>query len=166
LRPIGVRTRAEATIPRVRSWLTRPVHAHSRTLAPQCTPAHARRSTTARAPRRAYKAALGLGRTSPRALKSCPSQSSPDFASSTPRHRPPSPPEPRPPWLAPSSHFQAAPATRLASLIAREAFQALRPGRTSPETRDRPRQTSVARGRAKTEQSGETFSNSSCTYLP
>jgi hypothetical protein len=62
--------------------------------------------------------------------------------------RPPSPPEPRPPRPAPPSHFQVAPVTRLASLVAREAFQVLGPSRTSPETRDRPRQTSVARGRA------------------
>jgi hypothetical protein len=68
LRPIGIRTRAEATVPRVRPWLTRPVHASSRTRAPQCTPARARRSTTARAPRCAYKVAQGLGCTSPRAL--------------------------------------------------------------------------------------------------
>jgi hypothetical protein len=103
---------------------------------------------TARAPRRAYTAAPGLGRTSPRAIKSCPSQSLPDFASSTPRHHPPSPPEPRPPWPAPSSHFQVAPATRLASPITREAFQVLGAGRTSPETRDRPRRTLVTRLRA------------------
>jgi hypothetical protein len=68
LRPIGVRTRAEATVPRVRPWLTRPVHYSSRTRVLQCTPARARRSTTARAPCHAYKAALGLDRTSPRAL--------------------------------------------------------------------------------------------------
>jgi hypothetical protein len=68
LRPIGVRTQAEATVPRVRPWLTRPVHASSRTHAPQCTPARARCSMTARAPRRAYKAAQGLGRTSLHAL--------------------------------------------------------------------------------------------------
>jgi hypothetical protein len=66
--PIGVRTRAEATVPRVRPWLTRSVHASSITHAPQCTPARTRRSTTACAPRRAYKVAQGLGRTSPRAL--------------------------------------------------------------------------------------------------
>jgi hypothetical protein len=59
----------------------------------------------------------------------------------------PSPPEPRPLLPAPPSHFQAAPVTRLASPVAREAFQVLGPGRTSPETRDRPRRTLVARGR-------------------
>jgi hypothetical protein len=90
LRPIGVRTWAEATVPRVRPWLTPPVHARSRTLAPQRTPARARRSTAARAPCRAYKEALSLGHPSPRAHKSCPSQRSPEFAPSTPRHRPPS----------------------------------------------------------------------------
>jgi hypothetical protein len=90
LRPIGVRTWAEATIPRVRPWLTPLVHARSRTRAPERPPAHARRSTAAWAPRHAYKAALSLGHPSPRAHKSCPSQRSPEFAPSTPRHRPPS----------------------------------------------------------------------------
>jgi hypothetical protein len=60
----------------------------------------------------------------------------------------PSPPKPRPPRPAPSSHFQAAPVTRLASPVAREAFQVLRPSRASPETQDRPRRTSVARSRS------------------
>jgi hypothetical protein len=91
----------------------------------------------------------GLGHTSPRALRHCLSRSSPDFASSTPRHRPPSLPKPRPPWPAPSSHYQATPAARLASQIARKAFQAFGPDRTSPETRDRLRRTSVARGSAR-----------------
>jgi hypothetical protein len=62
--------------------------------------------------------------------------------------RPPSPPEPRPPRPSPSSHIQVAPVTRLASPVAREAFQVLGPGRTSPETQDRPRRTSIARGHA------------------
>jgi hypothetical protein len=66
--PIGVRTWAEATAPRLRPRLTRPVHASSRTRAQLCTPTRHCRSTTARAPRRAYKAAQCLGRTSPRAL--------------------------------------------------------------------------------------------------
>jgi hypothetical protein len=90
LRPIGVRTWAEATVPRVRPWLTPLVHARSRTRAPQRPPARARRSTAACAPRRAYKAAPSLGHPSPRAHKSCPSQRSPEFAPSTLRHRPPS----------------------------------------------------------------------------
>jgi hypothetical protein len=68
LRPIGVRTRAEATTPRVRPRLTCLVRASSCTRAQPCTPTRPRRSTTAHAPRRAYKAAQGLGRTSPRAL--------------------------------------------------------------------------------------------------
>jgi hypothetical protein len=67
-----------------------PVHAYSRTRAPQCTPARARRSTAARASCRAYNAARSLGHTSPHAHKSCLSQRSPEFAPSTPRHRPPS----------------------------------------------------------------------------
>ena len=80
--------------------------------------------------------------------------------------RPPSLLEPRPPRPAPSSHFQATPVTRLASLVALEAFQVLRPGRASPETQDRPRRTLVARSRALTEQSGEPFSNYSHACLP
>jgi hypothetical protein len=99
-------------------------------------------------PRRAYKAAQGLSRTSPRALRPCLSCSSPDFASSTPRHRPPPLPKPRPPRTARSSRVQVAPASQLASPVTREAFQVLGPDRTSPETQDHPRRTSVARGRA------------------
>jgi hypothetical protein len=147
LRPIGVRTWVEATVPRVRPWLTPLVHTHSRTRAPQRPPACARRSTAARAPCRAYKAAPSLGHTSPHAHKSCPSQRSPEFAPSTP-------------WPAPSSRVQAAPTTRLASPLAREAFQVLGPGRTSPEARERPRRTLVARRRVWTELSGKPFSNS------
>jgi hypothetical protein len=55
--------------------------------------------------------------------------------------------KPRPPWPARSSRVQVAPASRLASQVTREAFQALRPDRTSPETQDHPCRTSVARGR-------------------
>jgi hypothetical protein len=104
LRLIDVRTGAEATVPRVRLWLTPSVHARSRTRAPQCTPACAHRSTVTRAPRRAYKAAPSLGHTSPRAHKSCPSQRSPELASSTPRHRPPS-------FLSLGHHGQLPPVT-------------------------------------------------------
>jgi hypothetical protein len=50
--------------------------------------------------------------------------------------------------------------------VAREAFQALGPGRTSPEARDRLHRTSVARLRAWTKLSGEPFFNSSRTPLP
>jgi hypothetical protein len=49
--------------------------------------------------------------------------------------RPPSLPEPRPPRPAPSSHFQAAPVTRLASPVAREAFKSSDPA----EPHQRPR---------------------------
>jgi hypothetical protein len=90
LHPIGIRTWAEATVPRVRPWLTPLVHARSRTRAPERPRARARRFMAARAPRRAYKAAPSLGHTSPRAHKSCPSQRSPEFAPRAPRHRPPS----------------------------------------------------------------------------
>jgi hypothetical protein len=90
LRPIGVITWAEATVPRVRPWLTPLVHARSRTRAPQPLPVRARRSTAGCAPRRAYKAAPSLDHPSPRAHKSSPSQRSPEFAPSTPHHCPPS----------------------------------------------------------------------------
>jgi hypothetical protein len=56
--------------------------------------------------------------------------------------------KPWPPRLACSSRVQVAPAPRLALLVAREAFQALGSGRTSQETQDHPRRTSVARLRA------------------
>jgi hypothetical protein len=62
--------------------------------------------------------------------------------------RPPPLPKPRPPRPARSTRVQVAPAPRLASPVAREAFQALGPGRTSPETQDHLRRTSVARLRA------------------
>jgi hypothetical protein len=47
--------------------------------------------------------------------------------------RPPPLPKPRPPRPARSCRVQVAPAPRLASPVAREAFQALGPGRTSPD---------------------------------
>jgi hypothetical protein len=53
--------------------------------------------------------------------------------------RPPPMPKPRPPRPARSSHVQVALAPRLASPVARGAFQALGPGRTSLETQDHPR---------------------------
>jgi hypothetical protein len=61
---------------------------------------------------------------------------------------PPPLPKPRPPQPACSSRVQVVPAPRLAFPVAREAFQALGPSRTSPETQDHPRRTSVARLRA------------------
>jgi hypothetical protein len=72
----------------------------------------------------------------------------PSLSSARALLRPPSLPKPRPPWPVHFSRVQAAPVPRLALPVAREAFQALGPGRTSPETQDRPRRTSVARGRA------------------
>jgi hypothetical protein len=165
LRPIDVRTWAEATVPRVRPWLTPPVHARSCTRAPQRTPTRARRSTAARATRRAYKAA------EPRPYLPARSQVLPEpkITGIRPEHAAPPPAklsEPRPPWPAPSSRVQAAPTPRLASPLAREAFQLLGPDRTSPEARDRPRRTLVARRRAWTELSGKPFSNSLHPRLP
>jgi hypothetical protein len=61
---------------------------------------------------------------------------------------------------------QAAPHLRLALPLAREAFQVLGPGRTSPEARDHPRRTSVARRRAWIELSSKPFSNSLHPRLP
>jgi hypothetical protein len=134
--------------------------------ASQCTLARACRSTAARAPCRAYKVAPSLGHSSPRALKTCPSQRSPEITPSTSRHRPPSfqsfsrrgQPTPVTP--------QVATALRLAPPVAREALQALGPGRTSPEARDHPRRTSVARLHTWTELSGKPLSNSSHPCLP
>jgi hypothetical protein len=48
----------------------------------------------------------------------------------------------------------------------REAFQVLGPGRTSPEARDHPGRTSIARRRACMELSGKPFSNSLHPRLP
>jgi hypothetical protein len=80
---------------------------------------------------RAYKVSPGMPHLTP--------------CSPSPAIRPPLPPEPQPPWPAHSSHFQAAPAARLASPLACEAFPALGLGRTSPEGQDRPHRTSAAR---------------------
>jgi hypothetical protein len=60
---------------------------------------------------------------------------------------------------------QVKPVLRLAPPVPREAFQALGPGRTSPEARDRPHWTSVFRRRAWTELTGESLSNSLHPYL-
>jgi hypothetical protein len=79
--------------------------------------------------------------------------------------RPPPLPKPRPPRPAHSNRVQVVSASRLASPVTREAFQALGPGRTSPETQDHPHWTSFARLPAKTEQSGESFSDSLHTRL-
>jgi hypothetical protein len=57
------------------------------------------------------------------------------------------------------------PVLRLAPPVTREAFQALGPGRTSPEARDRPYRTSVFRRRAWTELTGESPPNSLHPYL-
>jgi hypothetical protein len=78
---------------------------------------------------------------------------------------PPLPPEPRPPWPAHSSHPRVKLVLRLALPVAREARQALGPGRTSPEARDRPHRTSVFCRRAWTELSSESPTNSLRPYL-
>jgi hypothetical protein len=92
-----------------------------------------------------------------------------EITGNRPEHAAPPPAklsEPRPPWPALSSRVQVAPALRLAPPLAHEAFQALGPSRTSPEARDHPHRTSVARPRAWTGHSGEPFFNSSRTPLP
>jgi hypothetical protein len=150
--PIGVRTWAEATVPRVRPWLTPLVHARSCTRAPQRMPARARRSTAACAPRHAYKAAPepwpylpACSQVLPKLeiTRICLEHAAPPSAKLS---------EPRSPWPAPSSRVQVAPTPRLAWVLGH--------GRTSPEDRDRPRRTSVAHRRAWTELSGKPFSNS------
>jgi hypothetical protein len=77
--------------------------------------------------------------------------SKPEFTEPRLEHAAPppaKPPEPRPPWLAQSSHPRAAPVAPLASPVAREASQVLVPGKASLETPDHPRRTSVTRRRA------------------
>jgi hypothetical protein len=93
---------------------------------------------------RAYKSSPGA----PHLTPCSPSPARRSSLSPTSSFRPPLPLKPRPPWPAHSSCFPAAPAARLASPRAREASQALGPGRTSPESQDRPRRTLVARLRA------------------
>jgi hypothetical protein len=61
---------------------------------------------------------------------------------------------------------QVVPALRLASPLACEAFQFLRPGRTSSEGEDRLHRTSAARLRASTGHFSEPFFNSLRTHLP
>jgi hypothetical protein len=131
------------TLPHVRSR----AQALDRALAALC----ARRAWSAHVPR-------ACAQPCPRAPISTPdAQRSTLYSASRPEQelqlrrallRPPSLLEPQPPRPAPSSHFLATPVARLASSVAREAFQVLRPGRASPETQDRPRRTSVARSRA------------------
>jgi hypothetical protein len=94
---------------------------------------------------RAFKASPG--RASPHPVLTLAGQT-PLLSSGELFFRPPPLPKPRPPWPARSSHVQVAPAPWLASPVARGAFQALGPGRTSPETQDHPHRTSVARLRA------------------
>jgi hypothetical protein len=108
-------------------------------------------------------------------------KASPDAPHFTPR----SPSPANHPSLAPTSSFppaiaarasaavasplqppQVTPVLRLAPPVARKAFQALGPGRTSPEAQDRLHRTSVARLHAWTKLSGEPFFNSSRTPLP
>jgi hypothetical protein len=129
--------------------------------ASQCTPARARRSTTARAPHRAYKASPGV----------------PHFAPHSPApagHLPLAPASSIPLAIAarasataanPLQSPQVEPVLRLAPPVAREARQALGPDRTSPEARDRPHRTSVFRRHAWTELTGESPTNSLHPYL-
>jgi hypothetical protein len=110
--------------PRVRPWLTRLVHASSRALADPRPPLH--RAVPIKQPK--------ASAVPPHALSILPE---PKFTGLRLEHvvpPPAKPPEPRPPRPAPSSHFQAASVTQLASPVAREAFEVLRPGRASPET--------------------------------
>jgi hypothetical protein len=133
-----------------------PVHARSRTAPSQCTPARTRRSTTARSPRRAYKAFPGAPHFAPHS----PSPASHFPLAPASSFRPPLPPELRPSWPAHSSHPLGRPVFRLAPPVAREACQALRLDRTSPEARDRPHRTSVFHRRAWTKLSSESPTNS------
>jgi hypothetical protein len=80
---------------------------------------------------RAFKASPG--RASPHPVLTLADQT-PLLSSGELFLRLPSLPKPRPLRPARSSRVQAAPAPRLASPVARGAFQALEPDRTSPET--------------------------------
>jgi hypothetical protein len=91
---------------------------------------------------RAFKASPGHASPHPVLTLTC---QTPLLSFGEPFLRPPSLPKPRPPRPARSSRVQVVPASRLASPVAREAFQAPGPDRTSPENQDHPRRTSVAR---------------------
>jgi hypothetical protein len=113
---------------------------HTSTCSIACPSARPRTSCTLRARRtRLASVPRACAQPCPRASISIPgAQQSALHSTSRPEQElqlrrallhPPSPPEPRPSWPASPSHFQATPVTRLASLVAREAFQVLGPGR-------------------------------------
>jgi hypothetical protein len=156
------RTWAERTGTRVRPWSARRRSPNPRARSPW----HSVKSAARPCPRPCPPAPIKPPRvclTSPRTQHHRPA--TPPYLRRA-LFRPPLLPELRPPWPAHSSHPQVTPALRLAPPVAREAFQALRPGRTSSEAQDHPRRTSVARLHAWTELSGEPFFNSSRAHLP
>jgi hypothetical protein len=104
-------------------------------------------------PARAYKASPGAPHFAPHS----PSLASP-LSLAPASSFPPSP-------LAHSSHPRVEPVLWLAPPIAHEARQALGPGQTSPEARDRPHRTSVFCRRAWTELSSESPTNCLHPYL-
>jgi hypothetical protein len=128
MRPISVWTRAEANIHVFDPcWRARARPGH-----PTLRARVERRPTPRPHPHRAYKAAQDLDRTPPRAL----SPAQPRVRRTFPKHEvppPAKPPELRPPWPAHPSHPQSSISARLASPETREAPQALRPSRASPE---------------------------------
>jgi hypothetical protein len=155
------RTWAERTGTRVRPWSARRCSPNPRALAPAFGQVR-RAPLPSVVPARAYKASSGAPHFTPR---------SPSPAS----HPSLAPARSFPPAIAarasaavasPLQSPQVTPALRLAPPVAREAFQALGPGRTSPEARDHPRRTSVARLHVWTELSSEPFFNSSRAHLP
>jgi hypothetical protein len=152
------RTWAERTGTRVRPWSARRRSPNTRALA--LTFGQVRRAPLPSAVlARAYKASPGVPHFTPRSPSPAshpslaPASSFPPATASATMASPLQPP-------------QVEPVLRLAPPVAREAFQALGPGRTSPEARDRLHRTSVARLRAWTKLSGEPFLNSLCTPLP
>jgi hypothetical protein len=112
-------------------------------------------------PARAYKASPGAPHFAPHS----PSPANPLSLAPASSIPPAIAAELRPSWPAHSSHPQVEPVLRLAPPVACEACQALGPGRTSPEARDRPHRTSVFRRRAWTELSSESPTNSLHPYL-
>jgi hypothetical protein len=97
--------------------------------------------------RPAYKCPMALV-VSPRTLSLSPK---PEITGDRRREQAPppaKPPELPPPWPAHPIHPQSSIAARFASLETREAPQALKPSRTSPETPNHPRRTSSAHRQA------------------
>jgi hypothetical protein len=148
--------------PRVRSRLTRPVHASSRTRAQPCTPARPCRSTPAHASRRVYK-----NRQASVVLPSVPHLTSQaQHLLQRALRRPPSNLSARPPWPNPSWPSPLNFVPRLASLEPHRAPRRKKPDATSPEKSFHPRRSCNPRRRTWPRLTGKPFSDSSRLRLP